>query len=60
MYPMPQDEHLKVATLGGVVSGFWASIQWQSILSTVFMTVIGALVSFVMSLILQRYAHPKR
>ena len=54
IYPTPQDDHFRMATLGGVVSGFWASIQWQNILSTVFLSVLGAVVSFIMSLVLQR------
>ncbi|MBF0596818.1 hypothetical protein [Faecalibacter rhinopitheci] len=57
--PIPQDDHLKIAAFGGTMSGFMASIQWQNIVSTVVLTVIGALVSFGMSLFLQRYVHFK-
>ena len=54
IHPLPQDDHFRMATLGGVVSGFWASLQWQNIVSTVFLSALGAVVSFGMSLLLQR------
>lgn len=55
MPPLPQDDHFKVAAFGGTMSGIMASLQWQDILSTIVLTVIGAIVSFMMSLFLQRF-----
>lgn len=58
MHPLPQDEHFKVAAFGGTMSGVMASIQWQNILSTLVLSILGTLVSFMMSKILERYSVP--
>lgn len=55
MSPLPQGEHFKLAAFGGTMSGVLASIQWQNVLSTVILSILGTFVSFVMSKVLERY-----
>lgn len=52
--PIPPDNHGKNSMIGGVLCGMFASIQWQDILSTILLSLVGAISSFFISLLLQK------
>ncbi|MDM1547194.1 hypothetical protein HX096_04900 [Empedobacter falsenii] len=41
--------------IGGTLCGMLASIQWQDIFSTILLSLVGALSSFCLSLLLQKF-----
>ncbi|MDM1551203.1 hypothetical protein [Empedobacter falsenii] len=53
--PLPPDNHGKNGMIGGTLCGMLVSIQWQDIFSTILFSLVGALSSFCLSLLLQKF-----
>ncbi len=55
MNPMPPHDNTKYSVICGAMCGMYASIQWQDIISTILLSVVGVLSSFGFSLLLQKF-----
>jgi len=51
---MNNNSSLLFGTLGGTLSGFYASIHWEDVFSTILMSIVGAICSYTVSSILHR------
>ena len=55
MNPMPPHDNTKYSVICRAMCGMYASIQWQDIISTILLSVVGVLSSFGFSLLLQKF-----
>ncbi len=55
MNPIPPHDHTKYSVICGTMCGMYASIQWQDVISTILLSLVGALSSFCLSLLLQKF-----
>jgi len=46
--------HLKFSIIGGTISSTWIHISSDDIIKTILMAVLGAVVSYIVSLVLKR------
>jgi mannitol-specific phosphotransferase system IIBC component len=60
MIVQPPNNHTLFGTVGGTLLSIAATIQSADILKTVLLATVGALVSFMVSLLLKRFTRKRR